>query len=152
MHNWNLPWIVCLCGALGCTKSTVDPPALEREARIRGRKGDSPAGIVVAKPGEDRCQAKVGQAVHFPFGYVVIPGPPTGLTSKVISSLKVEVDGVKIHDPEVFSPEAIPGNSYIELIYVFRPKSRGAYRVKVTPVYDPPEKEEARVCVVDVSE
>jgi hypothetical protein len=152
MKNWNLPLIVYLCVALGCTKATIDPPVKGRGELLRGGKENSPTEVVVARTGQDRCQAKVGQVVHFPFDSWVPPGPPTPLTSKSISSLKVEVNGVAIQDPEVFRPEVSPGSSYGELVYVLRPKTRGVYRVKVTPVYDRPKEGETWACVVDVSD
>jgi hypothetical protein len=34
----------------------------------------------------------------------------------------------------MFSPDTNPG--YGEMAYVFRPKQRGSYEVKVTPVYE----------------
>jgi hypothetical protein len=58
----------------------------------------------------------------------------------------------QVRDPEVFQPEVKPGSIYGELVYVFRPKSRGTYQVKVTPVYDREEEAEARVCTVEVAD
>jgi hypothetical protein len=152
MKNWNLPLIFCLCVAVGCTKAAIDPPPQEKGTLMRGVKGNNPTSVVIAQSGQDRCPAKVGQVVHFPFeNWVTPPGPPTPLTTSRISFLKVEVNGIVVHEPEVFSPEVKPGSIHSELVYVFRPKSRGTYRVKVTAVNDRQEEEEARVCVIDVS-
>jgi hypothetical protein len=89
-------------------------------------KGWSPAGVVIARHDQDRLQAKVGQAVHFTFGWTVVP-------TMIVSHLKVAVNGKEVMEPEMFCPETAPG--YCENVYVFRPEKCGEYLVVVTEVY-----------------
>ena len=109
---------------VGCSGSVIDC-LQQQDTPPSQSKGQSPSGVVVAKHDEERCKAKVGQAVHFRFGYTVVP-------SMMISHLKVSVNGEPIQNPELFAPETKPG--YAEMAYVFRPKKPGEYQVAVAPV------------------
>jgi hypothetical protein len=115
--------LFCLCSAIGCTGAAITPPP-QRQPAVE-QKGQSPAGVVEAQRDQERCRAKVGQEVHFRFGYTVVP-------TMMISRLDVSVNGEPVAHPELFAPQTNPG--YGELIYVFRPKKSGEYRVMVTPV------------------
>jgi hypothetical protein len=119
-------WFLCcgLCLAAGCTGSAGNCLPQRQQASAQS-KGQFPAGVVVAKNGQERVKATVGQAVQFRFGYTVVP-------DMMISRLDVMVNGDPVVDPEVFEPETNPG--YGELTYVFRPKKPGEYKVEVAPI------------------